>query len=206
VGEVVDGESYSLSTLGSALSIRADAIDDMERVNFNWDGDGFRSEGTRPFAMGGDNAGDYDKVDYFSYAGTKTVTIDALKDDQVISTKTIMFDLYDSEITGLFFINTDTNEEVGEVVDGQSYSLLTLGTALSIRADAIDDVERVNFIWDGDGFRSEGTRPFAMGGDSSAGYNTVDYLSSAGTKTVTVEAMLVGEVVSTTTVAFTMTV
>jgi hypothetical protein len=128
-----------------------------------------------------------------------------LKGYQIIATKTITFELTDSVITGLFFINTDTDEELDEVVDGELYSLLTLGTALSIRADATSDVERVNFSWDG-GFQSDGTRPFAMGGDIVGDYNEVDYISSVGSKTITVEVMLEDEVVSGATVAFTLTV
>jgi hypothetical protein len=44
-----------------------------------------------------------------------------------------------------------------------------------------------------------------MDGDTSDGYDKVNYLSSAGTKTVTIEAILAIEVVSKTTIAFTLT-
>jgi hypothetical protein len=97
---LVDGDTIDLAVDEPPLTVRAEAAGDVSRVSFDLD-DGFiqRTEGTPPYALGGDRDADYDAVATLEVLGSHTVTATAFgPDDQEGGSMTITFQVIDSDL------------------------------------------------------------------------------------------------------------
>jgi hypothetical protein len=85
-------------------------------------------------------------------------------------------------VSKLTLINTTTQQDVRQIVDGSTISLLTDGTALNIRADVSGSVGCVAFFLDGVFVRNENVAPYSFATDTSGVYKK--WTPSLGTHTI----------------------
>jgi hypothetical protein len=88
-----NGDKFSVSSVGKKLSIRCDMKEwTIDWVVFLWPGL-HHSEDTAPFAMGGNIGNSFISVDYLSYPGRKTVTVQASSKGRFFGERVIDFDI-----------------------------------------------------------------------------------------------------------------
>lgn len=196
IGPLNDGDIIDLADLDTAnLNIVANIGDvAVGSVVFDYNGDtGFRTENVAPYALGGDNSGDFNGLAL--PLGTNTVTATPFSggngSGMAGMALSITFDVVDSgapEVLSFTLVNADTNEAIGPLNNGDTVDLGTIGTNnLNVVAN-VGDVAPGSIVFDynGDaGFQTENVAPYALGGDDSGNFRALSFVLGENTITAT---------------------
>jgi hypothetical protein len=165
------------------LSIRANTNDGVRSVKFQVTGLSTKVENIKPFALLGDNNGDYNA--WTPSAGNYAVTLTGYSATGASGTAGAPLSLSlnltnsgssntDLAVTSLSLINADTNEVISGYSNFSSDRTIALSTLptrnLSIRANTAAGVKSVRMVLDGVS-RIESIKPFALFGDNNGDYN-----------------------------------
>lgn len=189
IATIADNDVFGLA--GPALTVRADIVafaPPGASVLFFVDGEEQRTENNPPYALAGDQNGDFVP---FSL-GVGTHIINALVFDQrgangnlilsVERTFTVVDNGPQSRGVELLLVNSNTDDDVALIQDGD---VVDETGALTLRAQIvsgpIDDVF-VQFFVDGALVQTERVEPYALAGDSSGDFNPWNL--SPGTRSV----------------------
>ena len=195
------------------------------------------TEGAEPWAMKGNAGSDYYPVDYLSSAGTKSVTATAIDSaGDAIASLTVSFALSDGEtkvptqspttmsptksptpptsgtFTRFTLIDASSDQPIGNISNGDVISLASTGSLFNVDAETVDDsssdvIDKVFFSFDGQLIRTEGSSPYALGGNSGTNFFAFAPLSQIGNHIVTAEAIDANDmVVDVMSVSFQITV
>jgi hypothetical protein len=175
IQEIHDGDTFNrqlLSTLN--LNVQAITTGATGSVRFGLDAtSSFRLENFAPYALFGDNGGN-DFVAGSIALGQHTLTATPFTGANATGTtgtaETVDFEIIDQPVvTGLFLINTDTQQVIQELHDGDQINQDDLGTQnLNVQALTSPSGSSVKFAFDqNDNFRVESTPPYALFGDAA---------------------------------------
>jgi len=182
---IQEDTELNLALLPNNLSIRANGM--YESVRFDFDQQSkFRTENFSPFALFGDEQGDYSP----GQLSVESHTLSATAFDQdnatgnIIAAGSLSFTVI-NEATQITFslINAATNKPIpgydpmiGNLV---SINLTNLPANLSIRANAPAHFESVRFLLKSHGTMTyqqiENLVPYSLGGDSDGNYNSFNF-------------------------------
>ena len=168
------GAVLDLSTL-PALNIRAN-LSGVESVRFDLnDITGYRIENIEPYALCGDQAGDY--LPCILPAGDHTVTATGFAEGNASgeagASGSISFSVVNggNSVSSLVLIDADTDEDLMMLEDGMTLDLSTLPASLNVRAEAGAEAKSVKFeLSPTDYSRIEVVAPYALYGDLSGDY------------------------------------
>jgi hypothetical protein len=110
--EMVDGININLADVGQQLNVQAEFSMNVASVHFEFDGTDFRTENGAPYAMAGEQAGDFSP--WTPELGSHTLKVTAYDDTgSEISQKTISFTVVESsEEIPLMLINAFTDKDI----------------------------------------------------------------------------------------------
>ncbi len=170
---IVNGSTIYLLP-GVAYNVRYEpSVSPVGSVVFN----GTVHENVAPYAIGGDNNGDYHPWNGAT-PGNKSITAVVYSGHNgtgvVLETSVITFTLANAPSNITFtLINANTNTAVGPLVNGQTVNLAAIGTdKLNIRANStLAGTSSVVFDFNGtSNFRTENEAPYALFGDNNGNY------------------------------------
>ncbi len=158
------------------LNIRADVYPEMVgRVRFGLNGkEYFRREKTAPYALFGDDNGDY--LDGKLIPGEYHVTATSFPSeygDKAGQAKSIHFTVVNSSgVSGFTLVDAVTNQEIQPLADGDVIDLAALlNKSINIRANVKGEIKQVGFaLNDNQFFRVEKFAPYALFGDDMSDY------------------------------------
>jgi nucleoid DNA-binding protein len=177
IQEIHDGDTFNRQELPTTnLSVQAITEGSTGSVKFALDqNNNFRVENFAPYALFGDNAGN-DFVGGSFSLGEHTLTATAFSGSNATGTsgtaETVKFTFVDDsvapQVTGLFLINTDTQQVIQEIHDGDTINIGDLPpTHTNVNAVTNASASSVKFGFDGnDSFRTESIAPYALFGDA----------------------------------------
>jgi hypothetical protein len=166
-----DNDIIIQSNVGVNLTIRADTSPiTVGSVRFALDGNAnFRVENFRPYALFGDNNGDYFTGNLAVGTHTLTATPFALASatGAAGTPLTIHFLVIKQPFVSSFtLVNADTGASLGAVTSGSTLNLSKLPPRLSIRAETFGSpIGSVLFNLDGSLIHTENFRPYSLNGD-----------------------------------------
>ncbi|WP_020529366.1 T9SS type A sorting domain-containing protein [Flexithrix dorotheae] len=176
---LMDGDELVLSMLPTKyLNIRAEIDGEVPgSVVFQLnETDPFRIENVVPFALAGDNEGDYHP--FTPPVGMHTVTATPFSESagkgDTGKSMTISFKVVSGKMIGFTLINADTDEAIQPLKNGDKINLKGLPTEnLNIKAEFEGkDIGSVVFgLNDQEKFRTENFYPYALVGDTDGDYN-----------------------------------
>lgn len=195
IGQLQNGQVLDLTALPTQnLNIRANLSPATTgSVVFGLDANpNFRTENAAPYAMAGDNAGDF--LPWTPSLGGHTVTATSYllagAAGSQGNTLVISFQVVNGPIptptptatptspsgiavTSFTLINADTNADLGTISNNATINLANLPTQnLNVRANTSGSVGSVQFSLDGNSnFRTESSAPYALAGDVAGNYN-----------------------------------
>lgn len=208
---IADGDSIDVSQYAIAyidhLNLRYEpdtGFSPIGSVVFDFNGEtAFNIEQIVPYALGGDDDGNYHPVGNSMTLGTHTVVATLYSSYQGTGTQgpsdTLTFTLYDSggtppagtdsgEVVGFTLINADADEAIRPLMDGDTIDLSALASPnISIQADT-DPTEVGSVVFDFDGasrFRVENVFPYSLGGDIRPDFWAVEMPDGTYTLTAT---------------------
>jgi hypothetical protein len=175
VKTLADGDTINLADFPpNQLSIRADvAGSTVKSVRFRLDANAnFRTENAAPYVLFGDNAGDI--VGGTFSVGTHEVVATPFTGGNATGTaginKSVRFNVVnnsESNVTGLFLINADTDEVIEEINEGDVFNRQTLQTLhLNVQAITTGATGSVRFNLDETPSHVENFAPYALFGDN----------------------------------------
>lgn len=206
IAGLTDGAVINLADVGSSITIRANAGADTSSVRFGLDGNQrFRLENVAPFALFGDTDGDYfdsweptlgthtisatpytEQGASGSAGESRTITVTIIDDATVPTTAapttTAPTTVPSSDISGFVLVDSNTDQDLGALVDGSVIDLSAVGSSLNVRADAAASVESVRFDLNGNRLRVENIAPYALAGDRNSDY--LKWSPAPGTYTI----------------------
>ena len=173
---IEEGAVLDLSSLPMYLSIRANTTKEAMSVQFQMDGDRyFFVENYEPYSFCRDIEGDYRACDF--KPGDYEITATSFTEDGAGGEKVEMGKINVSfvndgnVVTGFVLVDTETNEDIEVLMDGDTIDLSALPMYLSIRANAGEKVESVRFeLSPSDYERVENIVPYALYGDIEGNY------------------------------------
>lgn len=172
-----DGDSINTAIYGANLNIRAEVEGPVESVRFNLNGSN-KLENVAPYAMHGDNSGDYhawaNPIGEHAISATPFYADKAQggagisKNMQIgISTVSIPF----QSVVQFLLMDAITNEEIRPLYDGATIDLSNDSQELAIVAKVGEGVESVVFDLDGQSaIQTENIPPYALSGDRSGDF------------------------------------
>jgi hypothetical protein len=178
IEEINEGDVFNRQTLPTLnLNVQAITTGATGSVRFGLDATAnFRVENFAPYALFGDNGGT-DFVAGSIALGQHTLTATPFTAGNAGGTagtaETVHFEIVDQPVvTGLFLINTDTQQVIQELHDGDQINQSDLGTQnLNVQALTSPSGSSVQFGFDQNAnFRVESTPPYAMFGDASGAF------------------------------------
>ncbi|WKN31612.1 Ig-like domain-containing protein [Porifericola rhodea] len=181
IGEL--GDRIELSQIeGGAFNIVAEVIDGRskaESVMFELSGadDLIQVENKEPFALFGDQNGDYRKgsLGIGKYTLTATPFTEDLAEGDKGYALTVSFEVTQSPVASLVLVNTDTDEEVAELTDGDEINLKTTPNFSIVAKPEFEDfMGSIAFYLNGDLVQSENVAPYAIAGDNRGDINPFD--------------------------------
>ena len=204
---IAQDAKLDLATLPGALNISVQFENTVDQVIFTLNGDVVNTESLPPYALFGDNQGDFNAGNLPIQKHTLTAT--PIVDGTPGQSATVNFEVVNSllpSVSGLIFIDAATDEEAFELTDGAVFQVGELPEQLNLAAPAGSQVKSVLFeINDGLYKRLENVAPFALFGDING-----DFLPSAfppGGYTLTAtpfsEVMMGGQQGPVTSIRFT---
>ena len=161
-----------LTKLPTSLNISVRFDDDVDQVLFELNGDIVRTESLPPYALFGDNQGDFNAGDL----PVQKHTLRAIPVKEGISGAPVVvtFEVVNSSlpsISGLFIIDADTDEEVFELADGAVFQAGDLPERINLKAVSDNQVQSVLFEINGGVYkRLENVTPFALFGDINGNF------------------------------------
>ena len=189
IGDLAEGAIIDLRDLASdQLSIQVVFSDiSPESVKFNLDDRIERTEFVAPYALGGDEAGDFQSVPELSQAGSYYLNAYAFDSDgSTLGAASLFFQIIDSDlfVNEFALVNAATDADIALLPKGKAtIDLATLGISeLAIRAEVKGNAESVRFWIDNGAYsRIENEAPYALGGDIGGDYAPTDLLAGSGT-------------------------
>jgi ELWxxDGT repeat protein len=178
-------ENIPFDATADQISIAAVPTVPAGSVIFRLDGKIIRSENTAPYAVAGDNNGNFNSWDITpgGHMLTATAYSGTSGTGSIVQESSVAFNLIaPSEIPAQItftLVNAQSDADIFELSDGQTIDLAFAGTnKLNIRANStFPDTKSVVFDYNGtNGFRTENTAPYALFGDNNGDY-AVRYLS-----------------------------
>ena len=161
-----------LAFLPANLNISAEFDSSVERVQFELNGAVVNTEGVAPYALFGDNQGDFNAGDLpiGKHILRAIPTIDGSEGEPQVVSFEVINSLLPS-VTGLVIIDASTDTELFEFNDGAAISISDLPAEVNIEATVNDRVKSVLFDLN-QGFykRLENVPPFAFFGDASGDF------------------------------------
>jgi hypothetical protein len=173
IEEINDGDVFNRQLLPTLnLSVQAITTGATGSVRFGLDAtSNFRVENFSPYVIFGDNSGDIagGSIALGQHTLTATPFTGANATGTAGTLETVDFEIIDEPVvTGLFLINTDTQQVIQEIQDGDTIDQADLPTQnLNVQALATAGTQSVKFGFDqNDNFRVESFPPYAMFGDA----------------------------------------
>jgi len=178
IQEIHEGDTFNRQQLPTQnLSVQAITQGSTGSVRFALDqNNNFRVENFAPYALFGDNGGN-DFVGGSFSLGEHTLTATAFSGSNATGStgtaETVSFTFVDEpvapQVTGLFLINTDTQQVIQEIHDGDTINVGALPpTHLNVNAVTNASASSVKFGLDAnDNLRTESIAPYALFGDAS---------------------------------------
>jgi hypothetical protein len=175
-----EGDAIDLSKLSTTkLTIRLNLSETVGSVVFHLDGNPRYIENNAPYALFGNKGNDYNpgtllpgphRLKATTYTNTYGKGTAGL-------THTLNFTVVGSRIESFTLVNADTDQDVGELREGDVIDYGMLGTRnINVRANTFpDSVGSVVFTLNGKLVRQENILPYALGGDNFPKVN--DYLA-----------------------------
>ena len=187
---IPEGTVFNIKQMSRFQNIRANVSGYIKEVRFSYESnDAFHIEGVPPYALFGDEAGDYANGRF--QLGAKTLTAipyDAAGNEGKSHTLTFIVVQEDPGlvIDKLYVLNADTDFIMGELGTFQ-FNPSDSPRLLTMRADVLGPAESVRFTLDPLGHTQiENEPPYALFGDVNGDYAGVDL--QPGTYTVTATA------------------
>ena len=195
---IQDGDVIDLRELdGIELSVVAEFREvNPVAVQFYLNGAEIRTEGVAPYALGGDEAGDFAPVPELRMPGAyylKAVPLSSSSD--VLEAGTVFFQVIDSDLYVSDFVLVDaaTNNDLAVLPKGKAViDPVAYGTSeFSIRAEvSTSETGSVQFYLNDKAVRTENVSPYALGGDVGGDYAPYALLTSSGTSQLTARPFL----------------
>jgi hypothetical protein len=189
IGALADGATIDLDQVGNLLNVRATVnnIANHDKVRFELDGVVFRTEGVEPYALAGDEGGDY--LPWTPTVGSHTITavvLDAA--DEELDRQSISFSVTTGTVqapVSFALIDATTDQDIGDLADGATIDLDQVGVFLNIRATVLNIAghDKVRFELDGAVFRTEASEPYALAGNEGTDY--LPWTPTVGSHTLT---------------------
>ncbi len=163
---------------GKTYNIRYNTLSNAGSVVFN----GIRTENSAPYAVGGDNNGNYNAWSGAT-PGTKSLTATVYSgangSGSLVETRNIQFTLINEagEID-FILINANSNQEIDTLVNGFIIDVASIGTnKLNIKAHSrMPGTSSVVFDYNGNpNFRKENVTPYSLFGDANGNYAVYHY-------------------------------
>jgi len=186
IQDISDGDELNLNELPPKLNIRANT-DPIEvgSVRFDYEGNAnYRTENVFPYALRGDNNGNYAKLKLTVGEKTLTATPFAQSNAGGIpgTSFTINFTVIsgggssDISVTGFELIDAQSDEVVATMNDGDLLNIDEIPDQINIRAITDPNiVGSVRFSFNGNpNFRTENVFPYALAGDNNGNYHVLD--------------------------------
>lgn len=192
-GDIIDLNDYPTNSFNAVANIGELAVGSVV-FDFN-DEEGFRTENSAPYVLGGDSGGSFNSLEF--PLGSNTITGTPYSGgsgsgDSGIAL-TINFEVIDSglpeEPLSLVLINAITDEPIGTLADGDIIDLSEFASnSFNIAAEVeIPNIGSVVFDYNGVfGFQTENLAPYALGGDSGGNYSPLAFPTGTNTVTATV--------------------
>ncbi len=180
IATLYDGDILDLATLPAGINIRANVYDlaTTKSVVFIFSAHpGGRTENGAPFALFGDNNGNYNSwccanVGTYNLSATPYTGNNASGSAGV--GQAIEFQIIDSRIPTIVsytLVNAGTNTDIGPLVNGQTLNLANLPSQISIRANANNVTHSVYFDFSDNNYdRIENEVPFSLFSDINGDY------------------------------------
>ncbi|MEO0525920.1 MAG: choice-of-anchor D domain-containing protein [Bacteroidota bacterium] len=198
IGPLGEGDVIDLANFdANKFSVVAN-IGDIEvgSVVFDFNGDeGFQTENVAPYALNGDNNGNFRSLAL--PMGPNTITATPFSGPRGTGDAgialTVNFEVVDTsvvEISNFMLIDADTDTEIGPIADGDVIDLANFdANSFNISAVPSEEVGSVVFDFNGTtGFQTENVAPYALGGDRRGNFNSLAF--PLGINTVTATAFL----------------
>ena len=174
---IQQGDTILLTT-GKTYTIEYKTITSVGSVVFS----GYRTENVAPYAIGGDNNGNYTPWNG-AMPGNKSITATVYSGlngtGSVIETRTIEFTLMNNPgDIDFILINANTNAEIDTLKNGHIINVSAIGTnKLNIKAHSrMPSTACVVFDYNGvNNYRRENVAPYSLFGDSNGNYAVHHY-------------------------------
>lgn len=197
VGKIIEGGTFDLAEIGNSLSIIAEPVDAVSRVDFNLSGQTalYNVDNFAPYTLAGDSNGKY--VDAGLVPGDYSLfvlTIDPVGlIDESFTTNFTLIDssidppVQDSDPIALSLINADSDLIIGQITNGAIIDLAEVGPSLSIVAELSELHRKVNFNLTGpvNINHTELFSPYSLNGDWFEDYKDAGLVEGDYTLTIT---------------------
>lgn len=213
--ELMNGDTIDLAVVGDELSVRADvAGSKVESVVFDMDGIlNLRTEGKAPYSLNGDFGTEYRAEPRLLELGEHTLSATAFSrngggGEQLGETLTVVFNVVSETTTttltptqnfklatptegvvGFTLIDSNADDEIRVLTDGDTIDLTLEGYFLTIRADTVGPVMSVVFDFDDiSAIKTENWEPWSLTGDEGGDHYASERLRELGQHTVSATA------------------
>ena len=179
-GDVIDLRDNNADALSIVVEVLSN---DVESVSFSLNGESIRTEYLAPYALGGDEAGDFSPVSALGQVGAYLLDVDVSdRNGFVFDKEELLFQVINSDlyVTDFVLVDATTNEDLVVLPKGRiNLNAADYSTSeLTIRAElSTDDAVSVLFQASNGVQRVENIAPYALGGDNAGDYTPVDELS-----------------------------
>jgi glucose/arabinose dehydrogenase len=199
-GVFQSGSVIDFSKVGTKnVNVRADVSGTAGSVRFGIDSNSnFRTENGKPYALAGDDAGDY--YAWTPSVGTHTFTATIYGGSNgagsVLATKSFTFTVTSGTTpsgTGVktfSLVNADTGAFIRTITEGSTIDFAALPTQrVAVRADVSGTAGSVRFGYEGNSnYSTENKAPFALMGDAGDGIHYTLWAPDDGSETLTATA------------------
>jgi lysophospholipase L1-like esterase len=188
IGELVTGSTVDQTTPDKKIAVRADVAAGQSVGSVQWalDGVTFRTETSKPFAVANDTGGKL--LPWTVSPGEHTLTVTPFSGANASGAKLTPISVFftvagpgtenppvpppvppaGAVLSGMTVIDAVTNQPIGALADGTIIDLSSAAKKISVRADVIGGatVGSVQWLLNGQVFRTESSQPFAVANDS----------------------------------------
>ena len=178
IGSLKNGDAININEHGWNLNINAITALPAESIRFDLNNQmNYRTENAAPYAMEGNNGGNYHN--WNPYETEYTVTATAFSQNngggEILGVATINFTVvYEQNSTDniqFLLVNSDTNTPIRYLNHVDEIDLMDTGSDINIVAEVISTCESVIFSLNEDSnYRTENSAPYALAGDNNGNY------------------------------------
>ena len=175
IGELMDGDTVNLAEYPFINVVAVTDPTTVGSVLFTVNGAPERIENVVPYALAGDNNGNYRhwRIDPGTYTIEATPFSEQRAGGDAGTPKAITINIIDfvppPVVTGFLLVDADTDQVIGPVNDGDTIDLSQYGR-INLVAVASDNTESVVFELNGRVARVENVAPYAIAGDNNGNY------------------------------------